>query len=293
MNSFIQSAPTLAFLDSLLSHTPVGCGFVSDQLCFVAVNARLAEIHGRSVPDHLGQTLTDALGPTLCETYQPLIERALAGEESVDRPLPGHKTFLLSCYPVRLAGQTIGVTVIVQDHAEQEAGRREHLFVRDVLASVTEGKLRLCASAEDLPAAAHQVGETIALTPETGLYALRRLAESVAVAAGHSTARQNDLMIAASEAGMNAIVHAGGGTGRVAVNAHGTVQVQISDCGGGIPLENLPRATLERGFSTKATLGYGLKMLLETVDRLFLLTGPAGTTLVMEQDRAMYLPVLL
>ena len=100
-------------------------------------------------------------------------------------------------------------------------------------------------------------------------------------------------MIAASEAGMNAIVHAGGGTGQVAVNTHGTVQVRIVDYGAGITLENLPRAAMERGFSTKATLGYGLKMLLETIDRLFLLTGPTGTTLVMEQDRVVYLPVLL
>jgi len=293
MNSFYQPAPTLAFLDSLLTHAPIGCGFVSDQLCFIAVNARLAEINDRSVPDHLGRTIAEALSPALCETYLPLIERAMDGEESVDIPLPGHGAFLLSCYPVRLEGQIIGVTVIVRNHAEQEAGRREHAFVRDVLASVTEGKLWLCASAAELPAQGHQVGETVALTPKTGLYALRRLAESVAIAAGHSAARQNDLMIAASEAGMNAIVHAGGGTGQVAVNAHGTVQVQIVDYGAGITLENLPRAALERGFSTKATLGHGLKMLLETIDRLFLLTGPTGTTLVMEQDRVVYFPALL
>ena len=289
MNSLYQPSSSLAFLDSLLDHTPVGCGFVSDQLCFVAVNARLAEVNGLPVPDHLGRTLTEALSPALCEAYQPRVERALAGEESRDVLLPGREAFLLSCYPVRLGEQVIGVTIIVREGTEQ----REHLFVRDVLASVTEGKLWLCALSADLPAPGHQVGETIALTPETGLYALRRLAESVAASAGHSAARQNDLMIAASEAGMNAIVHAGGGTGRVAVNAQGTVQVEIVDYGAGITLGNLPRAALERGFSTKATLGHGLKMLLETVDRLFLLTGPTGTTLVLEQDRTVYLPVLL
>ena len=289
MNSFTQSVHAKAFLDSLLAHTPVGGGFVSGGLCFVAVNARLAEIHGRPVADHLDRTIAEAVSPALWETYKPLVERALAGEETRDFPLPERETFLLSCYPVRLGAQIIGVTVIVREAAE----RREHAFVRDVLASVTEGKLWLCASAAELPPPGHQVGETIALTPETGLYALRRLAESVATAAGHSAARQNDLMIAASEAGMNAIVHAGGGAGQVSVNAHGTVQVRIVDSGSGITLENLPRAALERGFSTKATLGHGLKMLLETVDRLFLLTGPSGTTVVMEQDRVVYLPVVL
>ena len=75
---------------------------------------------------------------------------------------------------------------------------------------------------------------------------------------------------------MNAVVHAGGGTGRVSVGADGTVQVRVEDHGAGIAMENLPRATLARGFSTKATLGHGLKMMLETVDRLYLLTARQG-----------------
>lgn len=427
MNSlFLHSEPAAAFLDSLLAHGPVGYGFVNEQLRFVAVNARLAEINGRSVSDHLGRSVAEVLGPELWAVRRPLIEQALTGTESIDVTLAGHeRSLLVSYYPVRLAEKITGVAVIVRDvtaqaHAEaallvreqeyrlvfdanpqpmwvydletlrflavndaalhdygysrteflektiadirapedvalmtasvhlprdgvrsdgpwrhlrrdsaalwaeitatdlnfqdrparlvlardvterrameqerQEAARREQTFVRDVLASVTEGKLWLCGSAADLPLPGHQVGETIDLTPDTGLYALRRLAESVAASAGHTALRQNDLMIAASEAGMNAIVHAGGGTGQVSVHASGTVQVQVVDHGAGITLENLPRAALERGFSTKATLGHGLKMMLETVDRLFLLTGPTGTTFVMELDRVAYLPVLL
>ena len=105
--------------------------------------------------------------------------------------------------------------------------------------------------------------------------------------------RQYDLMTAASEAGMNAIVHAGGGTAQVSASPGGTVQVRVEDHGTGITMENLPRAALARGFSTKATLGHGLKMMLETADRLFLLTGPAGTTLVLEQERVAPTPAWL
>ena len=61
--------------------------------------------------------------------------------------------------------------------------------------------------------------------------------------------------------------------------------MRVEDQGGGIAVENLPRATLSRGFSTKATLGHGLKMMIETADRLYLLTGPSGTTVVLEQER--------
>ncbi len=55
-------------------------------------------------------------------------------------------------------------------------------------------------------------------------------------------------------------------------------------------MENLPRATLSRGFSTKATLGHGLKMMLETADRVYLFMGPTGTTVVLDQDRNKPLP---
>lgn len=58
-------------------------------------------------------------------------------------------------------------------------------------------------------------------------------------------------------------------------------------------MENLPRATLSRGFSTKATLGHGLKMMIETADRLYLLTGPSGTIIVLEQERDKPLPAWL
>lgn len=417
MNPFLQTPQALAFLHSLLAHGPVGYAFVNKALCFEAVNERLAEMNGRPASEHLGRSVQEVLGPALWETRRGLFERALAGEESVDLPLPGHERFLrVSYYPVRMDNQISGVAVIVRDvtartRAEealavreqeyrlvfdanpqpmwvydlatlrflavndaaltgygysreefysktiadirhpkdvarmeasvqkprlgawsdgpwqhlrrsgaelwveitatnldfrgrparlvlardvtdrlalekerQETARRELRFLRDVLASVTEGKLWLCADESELPQPGAAQSEAVELTPEAGLYALRRLAEGYAGTAGLSPLRQHDLMTAASEAGMNAIVHAGGGTGRVSVDAHGRVQVRVTDHGTGIAMENLPRAALARGFSTKATLGHGLKMMLETADRVFLLTGPTGTTLVLEQD---------
>jgi sensor histidine kinase regulating citrate/malate metabolism len=68
------------------------------------------------------------------------------------------------------------------------------------------------------------------------------------------------------------------------------VQVKVADRGPGISLEHLPKATLARGFSTKATLGHGMKMILQTVDRMFLITDATGTTVVIEQDRVASLP---
>lgn len=426
MNSFFQTPQAQAFLDSLLAHGPVGYGFVNKALRFEAVNDRLAEINGLPAAAHFGRSVQEVLGPELWETRRGYFERALAGEESADLPLPGRGcSLLVSYYPVRLEDQISGVAVIVRDvtartRAEEalavreqeyrlvfdanpqpmwvydlatlrflavndaalavygysrdeflgktiagirppedvalmaasvqkprfgawsdgpwehlrrdgaalwvevtatdldfhghparlvlardvterlaleqerrESIHREQRFLRDVLASVTEGKLRLCVSESDLPMPGETQSEPADLTPDAGLYALQRLTEGIAEAAGHSALRQHDLMTAASEAGMNAIVHAGGGMGRVSVNAFGMVQVRVVDHGGGITMENLPRAALARGFSTKATLGHGLKMMLETADRVFLLTGPTGTTLILEQDRIAPTPAWL
>ncbi len=419
-----------AFLDTILAQGVVGYAFVDRDLRFVAVNAQLAAINGLPATDHLGRLVSDVLGPEVWSIRQPLFERALAGEESVDLRLPSrasgpeHGYVSVSYWPVWSKEKIIGIAVMVRDVTEQEraeaalavreqefrlvfdanpqpmwvydtktlqfldvndaavsvygysrleflsmtiadirlpedvpalmasvqtphdaawrdgpwrhlrrdrtelwvevaanslvfhgrparlilavdvterqameqekreTAQREQAFLRDVLASVTEGKLQLCSASSQLPALLETVSAALPLTADAGLFALRRQAEDFAVAAGHDGLRQYDLMTAASEAGMNAIVHAGGGTALVSVSG-GRVQVRVEDHGAGITMENLPRATLARGFSTKATLGHGLKMMLETADRLFLLTGPTGTTLVLEQDRIAPTPAWL
>ena len=84
---------------------------------------------------------------------------------------------------------------------------------------------------------------------------------------------------------MNAVVHSGGGTGFVFLDERGAVQVRVEDRGSGIPLAELPKATLRRGYSTAGTMGHGFKMILTTADRVYLLTGPSGTAVVLEQER--------
>ena len=159
----------------------------------------------------------------------------------------------------------------------------QRAFLRDVLASVTEGHLILCDTPADLPAPLVPVGEAVALSHEGGLRGLRHLA--LGAAEGMVEECVHDLVTAVSEAGMNAIVHGGGvGTGRVSVGEGGMVQVRVEDQGQGIVMESLPRATLARGYSTKASLGHGFKM-MQQVDRVYVLTGPGGTTVVLQQGR--------
>jgi CheY-like chemotaxis protein/anti-sigma regulatory factor (Ser/Thr protein kinase) len=168
----------------------------------------------------------------------------------------------------------------------QRLADRERSFIVDVLSSVTEGRLRLCNRKRDLPSRGAQVARPVALR-ECG--ALRLLREQVRIAAdvcGVPDDRCHDLLTAVSEAGMNALVHASGGSARFYQGAGGGVQAWVKDRGPGITMDKLPRATLQRGFSTAGTLGHGFWLMLSTADRLFLYTQPGGTTIVIEQEQS-------
>lgn len=168
----------------------------------------------------------------------------------------------------------------------KENALRQRVFLRDVLASVTDGRLQLCDTPADLPPPPGCCSPPVALTQVTGLSQLRHEALAAAQAVGLSEERQYDLVLAVGEAGMNAVVHAGSGTGQVFWNTERCfVHVRVEDQGEGIAVENLPHATLKRGYSTKSTLGHGMKIILQTAGCLWLLTGPTGTVVVLEQDR--------
>lgn len=171
------------------------------------------------------------------------------------------------------------------EEALRESQAQTRSFLRDVLASVTEGRLLLCNKAEDLPQAFPGLTEPIQLTIDTIREARQKTMEA-AQQLRLDKDRGNDLLTAVGEATMNAITHGGGGIIRVTGDlAIGTVQVWIEDHGSGIEMSTLPRATLERGFTTAGTFGHGFWLILKSVDRVWLLTGPTGTTVVLEQER--------
>lgn len=163
----------------------------------------------------------------------------------------------------------------------QTSTKRQRRFLSDVLASVTGGHLILCESLEDLPVPLAKKEDPVTITENGGLSELRHLTLDATV--NMPIERIHDLVTAVSEAGMNAVTHGGGsGTGVLSVGDDGTVQVRIEDHGLGISLETLPNATLQRGFSTKSSLGHGFKM-MQYVDKVFVLTGPTGTIVVLQQ----------
>ncbi|MBC8143903.1 MAG: PAS domain S-box protein [Armatimonadetes bacterium] len=173
-----------------------------------------------------------------------------------------------------------------------EAADKQRRFLREILSSMSEGRLRLCENASELPEpiASLPAHESVTLDKMTIRTLRRQLAEACGQA-GLPSDRESDLITAVGEAAMNAVVHAGTGIGTVYVAPErGIVQVFVQDSGTGINEESLHRATLEKGFTTAGTLGHGFWMMLKTADRVYLLTGVKGTTVVMEQERTPPVP---
>jgi PAS domain S-box-containing protein len=202
-------------------------------------------------------------------------------------------------------GELSGFAKVTRDLTEQRAREREQAeaqlaeqqrrLLKEMLASVTGGRLILCDDRSELPE--HLMLVTAPDEPSTidldkpMLRWLRHRALDAARQAGMDKERMGKLVTAVNEAAMNAIVHAGGGTATVEVDPQsGTVQVWVEDAGPGFDMSRLPKATLDRGFTTAGTLGHGFKLVLATADKVWLLTGPTGTTLVLQQARDEPLP---
>jgi anti-sigma regulatory factor (Ser/Thr protein kinase) len=96
---------------------------------------------------------------------------------------------------------------------------------------------------------------------------------------GFPDARRHDLLTAMSEAIMNAVVHASNGTLTISHDRN-RIQVRVEDQGAGMPLDILPLATLQSGWSSKGTLGLGFT-LISAADAVDMLTGPQGTIIVL------------
>jgi anti-sigma regulatory factor (Ser/Thr protein kinase) len=229
-------------------------------------------------------------GSTVAAYYRNVMENGVVAHFEAISPVTG-RWIEVNAYPRRE-----GIAIFFRDISERkeaerrlaEQDSRERAFFREVLLSASEGRLRLCGAPTDLPELLTPVGEPIDLAPSS-LSALRAQIRAAGAGQGLSDDRAFDLITAAGEVAMNAVVHAGGGRAQVGGD-EGRVQVRVQDNGRGISVADLPKATLARGYSTRGTLGHGFHLVLSTADRVWLLTGPTGTTVVIEQDRTPPLP---
>jgi anti-sigma regulatory factor (Ser/Thr protein kinase) len=79
----------------------------------------------------------------------------------------------------------------------------------------------------------------------------------------------------------NVLKHAHGGKAKL-YKTNDSLLLVISDRGPGIAAVNLPELALKRGYSTAESLGMGYKAMISLADKVYLATGPGGTTVGIE-----------
>jgi serine phosphatase RsbU (regulator of sigma subunit)/anti-sigma regulatory factor (Ser/Thr protein kinase) len=171
----------------------------------------------------------------------------------------------------------------IAEHAANMTELKKDL-VADVLKLATHGKLQIVNSTSDLPAPLLNRDETVSLDAGENVRELRRSVRNVGASAGLLGDAVDSLEMAAGEAANNSLVHAVKGFGYVSWNNDGCVQVRIEDRGRGIPYDELPRATLERGYTTAGTLGQGFWIILQSVKCCWIATNEHGTVVVLEHN---------
>lgn len=190
-----------------------------------------------------------------------------------------------------IAGYILGVVYLGRlyrsqvDFAEaQRSLRQRDMQIRqayvDVLDAVTGGKLILMTPSEAKRVLGRAVLPATSVTSAEDLRAARaRLVETLKPL----TPAVDDIQLAVSEALTNVLKHADAGWYWVA-QLKDCLQVVIEDRGPGIDFQDLPKATLVPGFSTKQSLGMGFTIMLGLADRVLLATEPGRTLVVLEFD---------
>ena len=116
----LDSSPTqrLAQLQAVYDGAPVGLAFLDQNLRYITLNQKLANMNGIKIEDHLGHSVAEII-PELFPYVEPYIRLALSGEavSDVEAPLSDtSETRLVSYYPVSdEAGEVIGVSLAVTD----------------------------------------------------------------------------------------------------------------------------------------------------------------------------------
>ena len=154
----------LAFLDTYVDTAPVGLGFWDVDLRYRRLNSALATLSGLPVSAHLGRSVLDL--PELSPVLALHLRGVLGSGESVhDIELTsGDRTWMASCFPVRIGPRLLGVGAVAMDVTEQRraADALTHSATHDPLTGLPNRALftdRLTVALEH----AERTGSTVAV----------------------------------------------------------------------------------------------------------------------------------
>jgi signal transduction histidine kinase len=167
---------TLALLDSMLAHAPIGFAFFDRKFRFVRVNQFLANMNHSSISRHLGRTVCDLFPETAAIPLQNAIDSVFENGNAVqDLELTGElgaspgrtRSWLANIYPVRTSSNLVRWVGAVLVDTTQRRNAEDVLRKTEKLAAVG----RLAASI------AHEINNP--LEAVTNLLYLIRLQDSL------------------------------------------------------------------------------------------------------------------
>jgi len=166
---------------------------------------------------------------------------------------------------------------------ERDRDNREQLIYRDVISAVTQGKLLLAFGDEiDGYLGDGKIRNELELTDPEDVASARAVVREIIKDMPLTSQRRNKLILCVSEAATNVIKHVGEGHMSVHVLPD-SIRVIITDNGPGIDISQIPQVTLNKGYSTRISLGFGFTVMLDYLDRLVMST-KSGTILVLEMS---------
>ena len=114
-----------AELAALFAGAPLGLAVFDRALRYQRVNEVMASFKGVPPEAHLGRTLAEML-PERAAVLEPIHRRVLeTGEPLLDQEIELRgRDYLASYFPVRIAGEIVGVASLVQDHTERRRVER-------------------------------------------------------------------------------------------------------------------------------------------------------------------------
>ncbi len=253
-------------------------------------NAEEARLTGLDQDQIVGRIIEELFPPEVTGKFLPALLSAVETktsktiETSLEMP-SGMVILIINFVPVldedgniyQILGIASDVTErrLAEQHRRELAQQQQEFYRRTILAA-TEGKLMITDRQEIERVAGPPIA---AWDIKTGndLARIRTDVERLAGEAGMEPNRIFDFVLATGEATTNAYKHAGGGTASLH-RINDCLMIVVSDQGKGMEALALPEVALKRGYSTAQSLGMGYKAILSVADRVYLATGPTGTT---------------
>jgi len=271
-----------------------GLGRADRNYMFTYVNETFSRMLGYAPEEMIGHHLLEFVHEDSRELMREQMKRRRRGEagrfELAWRSKDGGKVYTLASpkgifdEKGNFAGSVAVLTDItdrkVAEERRQELEEHKRDFYRRTILAATEGKLTICEPEEiervaGLPITSWDIvrGEDVG--------AIRNAVGEIARSRGMDKSRIYDLALSVGETATNAFKHAGGGTASLHEVPDGLLFV-VSDHGPGIEALTLPEVALVRGYSTAGSLGMGYKAIISFADKVYLATGPSGTTVAIE-----------